>query len=247
MDISSQVIISLKQALKVRGINYRELAVRLEVSEVTIKRVFSNKEITLKRFGEICQTCNIDPWVVIKEAQRKDSPSGSMPLEAEELLAIDQDLLLLLYLLLFNESQLKIRKRLKISTTKFYSMARDLERIGVVEVLPGNQIKLLVQKTVRWNPGGPLSVRYADAIKEEFFNTNFSKEGEFQDFLTIPLTPANAVALKQKLQSLFSELEMLGEHGGDSKESETYWVYVGTRKWAPFEVIERSKNLPRDA
>lgn len=242
MDISSQVISSLKQALKVRGINYRELAVRLNVSEVTVKRVFSNKEITLRRFSEICQTCNIDPWVVMKDAQRKDSSSGSMPHEAEELLAKDQDLLLLLYLLLFNESQPRICKRLKISATKFYSMARDLERLGVVEVLPGNRIKLLVQRTVRWSPGGPLSVRYANAIKEEFFNSSFSKEGEFQDFLTIPLTPNNAVALKQKLQSLFSELEMLGEHGGDQKLSETYWVYAGTRKWAPFEVIERSKK-----
>ena len=53
MDQTAKLLDTLKAYLKSRDITYRNLAQRLKLSESSIKRVFSEKTLSLKRLERI--------------------------------------------------------------------------------------------------------------------------------------------------------------------------------------------------
>src|SRR3954463_3072704 len=51
---------TLKRLLKARGITYGDLAGRIDMSEASVKRMFSQKNFTLQRLDEILAVTGID-------------------------------------------------------------------------------------------------------------------------------------------------------------------------------------------
>ena len=49
------LIQSLKKSLKAHGLTYADVARQLKLSEASIKRLFSEQNITLERLDQICQ------------------------------------------------------------------------------------------------------------------------------------------------------------------------------------------------
>ena len=50
----SQIIATIKRQLKLQGLTYRDVAVALDLSEPSIKRLFASEQFTLERIVEIC-------------------------------------------------------------------------------------------------------------------------------------------------------------------------------------------------
>jgi transcriptional regulator with XRE-family HTH domain len=236
------VIDSLKQALRLKRLSYNEVATRIGVSEITIKRVFSEQEISFTRFSAICDACGINPWGIFESAQKSEDRKIEFSKEADQELASDDTLLLFLYLLLVRKSHAQICKKLKLSKSEFYRLARQLEKLELVEVLPRNKIKLLIPKTIRWSPQGELTKRYAGAIQKEFFKSDFSGADQHQDFLTLPLSPNSAELFTRKINQIYTELASVSALDSGTHDAEVYWVYSGIRRWEPLGVIEKVRS-----
>ena len=73
MTSSIRIIDTLKRELKVRGITYRSLADRLELSESAIKHMFSSGNFSLRRLDEVCAVLELDfsDLVDISESQEQ--------------------------------------------------------------------------------------------------------------------------------------------------------------------------------
>ncbi|HXC20958.1 MAG TPA: helix-turn-helix transcriptional regulator, partial [Steroidobacteraceae bacterium] len=52
---AARIIVGLKRLMKARAITYKELAGRINLSEVSIKRIFSQSSLSLARLEQICQ------------------------------------------------------------------------------------------------------------------------------------------------------------------------------------------------
>ncbi|MFY8130947.1 MAG: helix-turn-helix domain-containing protein, partial [Burkholderiaceae bacterium] len=50
----------LKAELKSRGLTYAKIAAKIQMSEASVKRMFSQRSFTLERIDEICQACGIE-------------------------------------------------------------------------------------------------------------------------------------------------------------------------------------------
>jgi DNA-binding Xre family transcriptional regulator len=60
MATSARIIDALKRQLKLRGITYRGLAERLELSESAVKHMFSTGNFSLRRLDEVCAVLELD-------------------------------------------------------------------------------------------------------------------------------------------------------------------------------------------
>jgi len=71
MTTSSRIIDTLKRQLKVRGITYRGLAERLDLSESAVKHMFSTGNFSLRRLDDVCAVLELDigDLVNISESQ----------------------------------------------------------------------------------------------------------------------------------------------------------------------------------
>lgn len=121
----------------------------------------------------------------------------------------------------------------------FFKLTRRLEELKLLEVLPNNRFRLLTSKSVRWNPTGPLAIRYGKRIQEVFFASDFQKSNEHQDFLTGGLTPDSFAVVKKKIDDVFLTFEQLTELDANTKgdDTEVFWLYTGVRPWDPLAVI----------
>ena len=53
----------------------------------------------------------------------------------------------------------------------------QLDRLGFIELRPLNRYRLLVAKTFRWRPGGPVMRFFRERAVGEFFDADFDGEG----------------------------------------------------------------------
>ena len=55
MATSDGLVDVLKRELRTRGITYAQVARKLNLSEASVKRMFSRKDFNLKRLDQVCQ------------------------------------------------------------------------------------------------------------------------------------------------------------------------------------------------
>ena len=55
MTQTAELLNTLKKCLKAKGLNYRDLARRSNLSEASIKRLFSEQSFSLRRLEEVCR------------------------------------------------------------------------------------------------------------------------------------------------------------------------------------------------
>ena len=241
---SISLIETLKKELNKREITYKILAERLDLSEANVKRFFSEKNFSLRRLDEICEAIGIDLGHLLRASENAIAEEPKQFSESiEEELTANPDLLLAFYSLALGGSAAMTRKRLGVDKAALHRITRQLESLGVLEVLPHEAFRLSYSKSTRWRADGPLVKRYGLAIRDEFFASAFQGELEHQYFLTGALSRESFLVLKRKLIDLFRQFDQLSRM--DAKladgESEIFWFYSGLRPWAPLAVIERGQ------
>jgi DNA-binding Xre family transcriptional regulator len=95
-ETTARIMTSLKRIMKSREITYAELGRRIQLSEASIKRIFSHATLSLERLDEICGALEVSIQEVVRLAgeQATDAPE-LLTLEQESALAADPRLYLL--------------------------------------------------------------------------------------------------------------------------------------------------------
>ncbi|TYC70151.1 helix-turn-helix transcriptional regulator [Stappia sp. BW2] len=146
----------LQGVLKARGMTYADLARRMDISEPTVKRIFAGHDCKLSRLLEICDILEVPLSDVLHRAARNSEEASVLPIATEARLAADPSLFYLFILLREPIPQGEIQRRFDLSGEDMFRMGRSLEALGLVEVHPGNHIKVLHKEPLRFRPDGPL-------------------------------------------------------------------------------------------
>lgn len=210
MTQSSELVEALKQALKRQGLTYLQIAKALNLSESSIKRALSSGRLTLQRFEQICQVANLklDDLVYLMEKQRERLVQ--LTYEQEKELVSDTRLLVVAVCVRNRWTFDDILRRYDLSETECIRHLARLDHLGLVELLPGNRIKLLVADDFRWIPGGPIERFFREKIEWEFLEAPFADDRELHLFATGMLAPGSIRLLHRKLSELaheFAELQ----------------------------------------
>jgi hypothetical protein len=80
-----------------------------------------------------------------------------------------------------------------------------LDRMGLVELLPGNRIKLLVSHDFAWQPRGPIQRFFETEVQQDFLKCRFHQPGEMRLFVSGMLSPQSNESVQQKLKRLALE------------------------------------------
>ena len=156
MSQIKQVTQRLKQLLKEQGMTYKSLSEQLQLSEASIKRCFSQQSFTLERLEQVCEALGLtlsDVFIQVAQTQ----PRVSQLSQAQERELLENPRLLLAAVCVrdgwqFNE----IIDYYDISEPEAVRLMVKLDRLKLIEFLPGNRYRLLIAQDFRWIPGGPL-------------------------------------------------------------------------------------------
>ena len=177
MAQATRLVQELKSLLKSRGVTYRELAHELDLSESAIKQMFSSGNMTLARLDKICEVLAIDFGDLLQLSEASAQRLQCLSLEQETELISDPKLLLTAYCLVNNWTFAEILDRYEITEVEGIQYLARLDRMRLIELLPGNRVKALIASNFSWHPNGPIEQYFRKEVQGPFFDADFTEEG----------------------------------------------------------------------
>jgi hypothetical protein len=108
-----------------------------------------------------------------------------------------------------------------------------LDRLKLIDLLPGNRIKLRISPNFAWLPEGPIQRFFQTAIGREFFNTRFKGRHERLICMNGMLSEAGATTFQRKMERLAREFDELNddEAGLPIDRRQGVTLVLATRGW----------------
>jgi DNA-binding Xre family transcriptional regulator len=178
------IIDTLKRELRKQGVHYRQVAQKLGLSEASVKRLFAESSLSLDRLSQVCELLNYEIADLIHLMEKNVELTQQLTLEQETELVSDIRLLLMAHFLINKLTFDEIISIYDISETEGIRLLAKLDRMKIIELLPGNRVKLVIANDFRLIPGGPIERFYEKTVQQEFFNSSFDASGEFRVYIS---------------------------------------------------------------
>ncbi|MEQ5836712.1 helix-turn-helix transcriptional regulator [Marinobacter sp. NFXS9] len=201
MAQTTAIIDALKKVLREHGLTYQQVATELSLSEASIKRLFAEKQFSLKRLDQICALMGIE----ISDLMRRLEPEArvdALTTDQEQQLVSDIPLLIVAICALNRWHFEQILAAYELSEHDVINRLAQLDRMGLIELLPGNRIKPLITHDFHWQKNGPIQRFFEDQVQGDFFHCRFNRPGELRLFLNGMLSPRSNDIMQQKLRRL---------------------------------------------
>jgi transcriptional regulator with XRE-family HTH domain len=212
MSLSTDLLETLKARLKRHGMTYAQLAPRIGLSEAAVKRTFSKGTMTLGRLEEICDVLGIGLADLSQDLQSKGEPLSELSAEAEHELVGEPKLLLGLYLVLNRWKEQEVLAHYHFDKVEWTRVLARLDRMGVIDLLPDNQVKLRTARNFRWRAQGPIQKLFERKLLPEYFAQGFTGPHQKVRLLTGMMTAASAEHFERLLGDLSKAFDALLEH-----------------------------------
>lgn len=233
MARSQQIIDTLKQELKVQGINYRDLALKLSLSESTIKHMFSTKNFSLKRLDKICDVLGMELTDLVEQFEARTPKLEQLTLENEKGLISDIPLLIVAYCVTNNWSVDDILRNYTISEVECIRCLAQLDRMKMIELLPENRVRLIVSANFQWHRNGPIENFFKREAQKHFFTGSFDNQDSVHMVKLGDLSDKSIQQIIERLKSageLYQELNKEDRKQSFDKRHGTSMV-LAIRKW----------------
>jgi len=233
MAQTTQIITALKQTLKAHGKTYADVASYLNLSEASVKRLFSQKSFTLQRLDQICQMLEIE---ISDLAQLLNGSSrlSELTLEQEQEIVSDLELLLVTVSVLNRWTLEQIVEWYKITELRCINHLAHLDRLKIIELLPKNRVKLLVAPNFKWRDNGPIQRFFIEKLEADFFSSRFNQEHERLIVINGMLSSSSNAFFQRKLEHIAREFDELSSDDATLPFEERHGttVVLAMRQWS---------------
>lgn len=207
MAQSEDLLDALKRELRGRGITYAAVAKELDLSESSVKRMLASGHLSLHRLQKICTLVDLElgDLAVLADERRRDIEQ--LTEEQEKTLVENPKLLLMAFLLLNHWTADKIVESYDIDDLEATRLLARLDRLKIIDLLPGNRVRMRLSRTFSWRRNGPIQRLFETQVQSEFFRSRFDGPGELRLVLTGMLSDQSVGLLHQRMQRLSAEFE----------------------------------------
>lgn len=174
----TQIVTELKRALRASGHTYAHVAERLGLSLASVKRLFSQEDLSLERIDAICELIGMGLLEVMDRARERSAPAAQLTLAQESEIVSDLRLLFMTWLVLIRTPLEEIVQSYRFTEREAVRYLIRLDRLKVIELQPGNRVRLLVSRHFSWRAGGPVQKYINQKLLREFFASHFTEPGE---------------------------------------------------------------------
>lgn len=248
MSDTALLIEVLKRELKAAGFTYAEVAERLEMSESSVKRMFSQGEMPLSRVDELCVILQTDFASLAQQVMELTPQLTELTYEQERAVVKDPLLLLVAICVLSLWRFEQIVETYRITEAECVGRLVALDKLGIIDLRPLNRYTLKVTKTFRWRSDGPIRQYFRDHVVPEYFGGRFDREGETLLMVHGNINRAAAPGFVERLTRLAGDFgqQHLADQKVDQDHREGFTMIVGFRRWefSAFHALRRKASEP---
>jgi transcriptional regulator with XRE-family HTH domain len=233
MPVRSRFVEALKKALRARGVTYAQLGRRIGVSEPTVKRMFSRGAFTLARIEQILRVLDLELYDVARMSRGRSETPAELTPEQETLLARDERLLSVFWLLLNDWGFEEILQAFAIARTELTLAFARLARARLIDWGPRERARLRVSRDFQWRAGGPVKKAYGARVMQEFLNSRFDEPTALLRFEARDLSADSAAVLRRRLERIAAEFNEAAEVDATlpGRRRASFGLLVACRPW----------------
>ncbi len=208
MAQTQQLIQTLKSCLKAKNKTYFDVAMQLNLSEASVKRMFSEYQFSLVRLEAICQMLGMDLTDLVNEMEAKRERINQLSYAQEFEISNDLHLVLVTVCVFNHWTAQEIIDYFILDEQACLSRLFKLDQMGIIALMPENRIKLLVSTDFHWIANGPLEKFFREHIGQEFFASAFDGDRQTLRVLNGTLSQKSAAEYQRKLERLAKEFSI---------------------------------------
>lgn len=237
MTEAAQLISTIKRQLKSQGMTYRNVASSLKISEPSVKRMFASGRLTVDRLVQISNLLGYTLAELSKEAQAGQLRLSTLTEKQERDVVSDPKLLMIAVCALNHWTMAEIVESYRVTNSECIKYLLRLDKLRIIDLLPGNRIRINVSRDFEWLPYGPIKHYFQDHGQGDFLTSQFDLEDEALAFVHGMFTDqalAQMLAELRQLRKKFAELHEESLSAPLSKRSGV-GLLLATRRWEPIE------------
>jgi hypothetical protein len=214
----------LRELLRVRGLGPREIARQLNVSERTVMRWFAGKAVNTCVLERLCPLVGLSFFELCERAAaRVETRITRLSVAQEQALADDALLNYIFVNALKGWSSVELQREINVPNPMFVDALIRLEKIGLIVLLPENEIQLLTTREIQWRKDGPYS-RYVNMFLEwSLKHPDNSDPKSLWTLDVLKLSPGSLAQLQRKFDALKAEAVQLSEEDRRSTDPSRDW------------------------
>jgi transcriptional regulator with XRE-family HTH domain len=246
MNQTNQWIDTVKRCLKARGFTYKDVAIALNLSEASVKRLFSERSFSMQRLERICRLMDMSFSDLARLNDLKyEERQTTLSAKQEAALADDAILLSYFYLLLKGWSVDRLAQRFALEEPRQIRLLARLDRLGLIELQPGNRVRLLTARRIQWRRYGPVRRLYEREVKQAFLHDKFSESTAHFGFESAELAPESARLILRRLTRVTREFDELAELDVNLEPTgkRGYGLMVALRPWAYWNIVLNDSEM----
>ncbi|MDF3031256.1 MAG: protein containing domain [Moraxellaceae bacterium] len=240
---------TLKQEMRRQGRTYRQAASALGLSEASMKRLFSEQSFSLERLDALCQWLGMETSDLVQLVEKNRQHVSQLTETQESELVSDLKLLLMAHSLLSHWTFEEVIASFRISKTEGIRLLARLDRMGIIEMLPGNRVRLLISRNFHWLPNGPIQRFFERHVQSDFFRSRFDGPGECRLFVSGMLSRRANQEILRRMEKLAAEFNALHREDESLPLAERFGssLVLAIRPWEVkvFEELRREPNLKK--
>ena len=209
MAVSVDLIDALKRCLRAQNMTYRDLAAQIRLSEAAVKRMFSRRAMSLQRLEQICDALDVGLAELSAEASRGRKAMAQLSEAQEQALVSEPALLLALFLTLNRWRQADALAHFGFTPAQWTGLLVKLDRLGIIELMPGNRGRALTARNFRWRADGPMERYFRHTLLTDYFADPFDGEQDALLLLSGALSIEGVRHVRQRLEELAREFDSL--------------------------------------
>lgn len=212
MPQTQPLIETLKSCLKAERKTYADVAKVLKLSEASVKRLFASEDFTLERLDIICQMLGMEMSDLVQKMN--DSRHRLERLSPQQERELIEDMkLMIVTVCVFNRWTVQQMVDVYVMTEpECVSKLVRLDQLKIIELLPGNRVKLLISPNFKWLDNGPIQQFFRQTVGREFFDTGFQQNGECLMVLNGMFSTTSAAEFQRRLERMAKEFNDLNDH-----------------------------------
>jgi transcriptional regulator with XRE-family HTH domain len=206
------LINTLKQLFRARGLRYRDIAASLSVTDRTVKRWFSGHGLTMQVAEDLCGLLQMTFLELCELAKHDlDQRPEELSREQEQLLFADLQLALVFMLLSRGWLPAEIQTECHLPEALIISHLVRLEKLRLIDLMPGNKVRLLYGRNIKWRSGGEAGRAFGRGLRQLFVTMDFTKADAVWAAQVMNLSTESLHELRGKFAAMAIELQQTAD------------------------------------
>ncbi|MDO5626586.1 MAG: helix-turn-helix transcriptional regulator [Pseudomonadota bacterium] len=231
MSTTADLVAILKKELKASQMTYAALARELGLAESSVKRMLAKGDMPLSRIDAICRALRMDFAELAQRVADAQPMLAELTAEQERAVVADEKLLLVATNVMSQWTLEQMTDTYRLTEAEVVKHLVQLDRIGIIELKPGNRYRLKVAKTFRWRPHGPVMQHFREHVVLDYFGGSFGGAAEGLMLVHGSISRALAPSFLERLQRVAQDYAQ--QHQADQKlkpaEREGYTLLLAMR------------------